>query len=199
MGVPFLAAARESADAAAGGDRLLDGEPVPFGDGRRQRFLGVGRGACDPEGAGAMVRMVGVQEHRAAVARGVVAGQRIPRYRPLAVLQHVGVGAQRGRGGVAVDADGLRLAGPEPPQIGDRETDRAQRRRPGLGDAPGRHEHRIVAAGEGERIVGALVPPELAQDRVGEIRAHLSAMIVLSRVIRTCGQVMCGLWLASIS
>ena len=199
MGVPFLAAAREAADAAARSDRLLDGEAVPFGDRGGQRLLGVGRGAGDPERAGAMVRMVGVQEHRPAVARRVVAGQRIPRHRPLAVLQHVGVGAQRHRGGMAVDADGLRLAGPEAPQIGDGETHRAQRRRPGMADAPGRLEHRIVAAGDGERIVGALAATELAQDRVGEIRAHLPAMIVSSSAISTSGQVMCGLWLASIS
>ena len=100
---------------------------------------------------------------------------------------------------MAVDIDGLRLAGPQPPQIGDGETHRAQRSRPGMGDAPGRFEHRIVAAGDGERIVATLRPAELAQDRVGEIRAHLSAMILVSSAIRSCGQVMCGLWLASIS
>ena len=131
MGVPFLAAAHQAADAAAVGDRLLDGEPVPFGDGLGQRLARLGLGARDAERAGAMMRMVGVQEHDAPVARRVVAGQRIPRHRLLAVLQHVGVGAQRRRRGVAVDRHGLRLAGPEPPQVGDRETDRAQRRRAG--------------------------------------------------------------------
>ena len=149
--------------------------------------------------AGAMMRMVGVQEHDAAVARRVVSGQRIPRHRLLAVLQHVGVGAQRRRRGMAVDGHALRLAGPEPPQVGDREADGAQRRRSGGRDAPGRDEHRIVAAGDGERVVAALGAAELGEDRVGEVRAHVSAMILVSIVISSCGQVMCGLWLASIS
>ena len=112
MGVPFLAAAHQPADAAAVGDRLLDGEPVPLGDSLGQRLARLGLGAGDAQGAGAMMRMVGVQEHDAPVARRVVSGQRIPRHRLLAVLQHVGVGAQRRRRGMAIDRHALRLAGP---------------------------------------------------------------------------------------
>ena len=149
--------------------------------------------------AGAMMRMVGVQEHDAPVARRVVPGQRIPRHRLLAVLQHVGVGAQRRRRGMTIDRHALRLAGPQPPQVGDREADRAQRRRARRRDAPWCEEHRILAAGDGERIVAAFGAAELGEDRVGEVRAHVSAMILLSVAIRSCGQVMCGLWLASIS
>ena len=53
-----------------------------------------------------------------------------------------------------------------------------------------------VMASESSRALGAA---ELGQDRVGEVRAHVSAMILVSVAIRSCGQVMCGLWLASIS
>ena len=70
---------------------------------------------------------------------------------------------------MTVDRHGLRLAGLEPPQVGEGEPDRAQRRRAGAGDAPRRDEHRVFAAGEGQRIVGALGPVELAQDVVGEV------------------------------
>ena len=199
MGVPFLAAAHQPADAAAVGDRLLDGEPVPLGDSLGQRLARLGLGAGDAQGAGAMMRMVGVQEHDAPVARRVVPGQRIPRHRLLAVLQHVGVGAQRRRRGMTIDRHALRLAGPEPPQVGDREADRAQRRRARRRDAPRCEEHRILAAGDGERIVAAFGAAKLGKDRVGEVRAHVSAMILVSVAIRSCGQVMCGLWLASIS
>jgi hypothetical protein len=34
-----------------------------------------------------------------------------------------------------------------------------------MGDAPGRLERRIVAAGDGEQIVAMLRPAELTQDR----------------------------------
>ena len=70
-------------------------------------------------------------------------------------------------------------------------------------DAPWRREDRIVAAGEGERIVGAPGAAELAKDVVRQALAHLSVqvfgMIRVSSAISTSGQVMCGLWLASIS
>ena len=48
-------------------------------------------------------------------------------------------------------------------------------------------------------FLGALLATELAQDVVREGLAHFAAMIWVSNFISTSGQVMCGLWLASIS
>ena len=99
---------------------------------------------------------------------------------------------------MAVDRHGLRLAGIEPPQVGHREADGAQRRRSAR---PTRHGEakRVLAVAEAEQIVGALLAAEQAQYVVGKSLAHLPAMISVSSVISTSGQVMCGLWLASIS
>ena len=200
MGVPLVATARQAADAAAVGNRLLDREPVPFGDGCGQRLARVALGAGNAQCTGAMVRMIGVDEHMPAVARRIVAGQRIPRHRTLAVAQHVGVGAQRRGGGVDVDRDRLRPAGLQPPQVGDREADGAQRGRAGGADAPWGLEHRIVVPGDREPVVGAGAASKLAQDRIGQVGVHLPpAMILVSSAMNSFGQVMCGLWLVSSS
>ena len=100
---------------------------------------------------------------------------------------------------MAVDGDGLRHAGAQPPQVGDGEPDRPQGCRAGMGDAPGRDEHRIVAAADRQRIARVPGAADLVEDAVGEVVAHVSAMIFVSSAISSCGQVMCGLWLASIS
>ena len=198
--VPFVAAARQAAHTTAVGNRLLDREPVPFGDGGGQRFARVAFGAGNAQRAGAMVRMVGVDEHVPAVARRIVAGQRIPRHRPFAVAQDVGVGAQRSGGGGEVDRDLLGPAGLQPPQIGDREADGTQRRGAGGADAPRRLEHRIAVPGEGEPVVGTRAASQLAQDGIGQVVVHLPpAMILVSRAMNSFGQVMCGLWLVSSS
>jgi hypothetical protein len=199
MGVPFVAAARQPADAAAGRDRVLDLLSVPLGHGFGQRLARGFPRTRDTQRALAMMRMVGVQEHRAPVARRVMAGQGIPRDGLLAVLQHVGVRPQRRRRGMAIDGDGLRLAGAQPPQVGGGEAHGAQRRRARARDAPGRDEHRVFAAGQRQRIVRALLAAELAQHVVGKALGHLPLMISVKRDISTSGQVMCGLWLASIS
>ena len=152
--------------------------------------------------------MVGVQEHGPAVACRVVAGQRIPRHRLLAVAADIGIGAQRGRGGAEVDADALGFASAQAPEIGDGESDSAQGGRSGEADAPWRREDRIAAASQRERIVTALGSAELAKDVVDQrvahlFAAHLSAhvlgMMRVNNAINASGQVMCGLWLASSS
>jgi hypothetical protein len=68
---------------------------------------------------------------------------------------------------MAIDGHTLRLAGPEPPQVGDREADRAQRRRARRRDAPWCDEHRVRAASDGKRIVAAFGAAKLGKDRVG--------------------------------
>ena len=147
-----------------------------------------------------MVRMVGVDEHVPAVARRIVAGQRIPRDRPLAVAQDVGVGTQRRSRCVEIDVDRLRLAGPEPPQVGDGEAYGAQRRGAGRADTPRSLEDRIAVAGDREPVVRPFGTAELAQDRMGEVGVHFPpAMILVSSAMNSFGQVMCGLWLVSSS
>jgi len=78
MGGPFRAAAHQAADAAAVGDRCLDLQPVPFRDGLGQRLARAFLRAGNAQRALAMVRMVGVQEHRPAIPRRVMARERIP-------------------------------------------------------------------------------------------------------------------------
>ena len=200
VGVPFVAAACQAADATAVGDRLLDREPVPLGDGGGQRLARVALGAGNTQRARAMVRMVGMDEHVPTVARRIVAGQGIPRHRPFAVAQDVGVGTQRCSGSRDVDRDRLGPAGLQPPQVGDGETDGAQSRGAGGADAPRGLEHRIVAPRDREPVVGARGASELAQDRIGQVGVHLlPAMIFVSRAMNSFGQVMCGLWLVSSS
>ena len=126
MGVPFVAAAYEAADAVAGCNCFFDGKAIPHGDGLGQRLARLGPGAGDAQCTGTMVRMVGVQEHGPAVPCRIVAGQWIPRHRPLAVAPDIGIGAQRSRGGTQVDAHGLGLAGAQAPQVGDCKADRSQ-------------------------------------------------------------------------
>ena len=123
--------------------------------------------------------MVGVQKHAPTVARRIVAGQRVPRHRLLAVAADIGIGAQRGRGGAEVNTHRLGFAGAQPPEIGNCKTDGTQRGGPRLADPPWRREHGIAAAGKREPIVGALAAAELAQNVVDQRVAHLSALICL--------------------
>ena len=166
----------------------------------RERLARVALGAGDAQRTRSMVRVVGVDEHVPAVARRIVAGQRIPRDRPLAVAQHIGVGTQRCGRCVEIDRDRLRLAGLQPPQVGDGEAHGAQRRGTGRANAPRRLEDRIAVAGDREPVVRPFGAAELAQDRMGEVGVHFPpAMILVSSAMNSFGQVMCGLWLVSSS